>query len=1125
MRSACGGNLDQPEFRRGLTATPRLPALMKRVREKFWNPRAAVSVSAGPLVLTDMTSASSRRSVLASLRTLAVLLLFPLGLLRAEEQKVSFNLPADRAENALKAFSLQAGREVLFSSKVTNGTKTNAVMGEMTPSQALDAMLADTSLVAVRDQKTGAFSVRRETPAESKNVSRAIATAGDRPNNPSSVTADESGDKVIKMDTFEVFAGKTLNMDIQRTRDDVQPYVVYNAEAIERSGATSLEDFFRAQLPMNAVIDGTNSQTAGNFLGATSEVNLRGLGANQTLILVDGRRLPSVNASIVGIGGFNQPDINGIPLSAIERIEVLPTTASGIYGGAATGGVINVILKRNYSSVEARVAYENTFDTDVATRRVEFTAGLTLEGGRTHVLLSASWSDANHLLVGDRDFVHLARQGLWARNPAGVLSALPTSATSNIRNAAASVNGVVPNLVLKTGTSLGSAYTYVPVGYAGPASDGGAAFIANAGRVNLDLPDSFDGQRRTIMAAPTRTSMSLNVRRSFGPRLEGFIDFSRQQNNSRTLWTSTNAILNLPASAPNNPFTTSVTVRLPTVGLGSPRDVDVETLRGVIGVIARLPRGWMTEVDYAWSRSRLSVVSTQPEVGDPDGAAGPGVPVTTAWANGTLNIMRDITAFPLDWGPYLLPSPDAFAGPYDTLLETITLRAGGPTVRLPAGPLKLSGLFERRDEDAETGYNDVLSASAVGSSTAVAARSQSVRSYYLEARAPVLANTGALGLSHSLEVQASVRRDDYETRAPSPRSATLTSRNDPLPTFTYSSNEVRATKGTVGFRYSPGRDVAVRASVGSGFLPPSITQVAPNVSVSAIPLTDPKRGGVSTMVPNVTLTTGGNPDLVAEKSKSFSAGIVLTPRVLPGLRVSLDYTRIRKTDEIATMNIPTVMDLEDLVPGQVTRAPLSAADAALGYTGGVVTALDVTVLNLAKTDLTAWDLQLDYTWKGERAGDFNFYVVGTWQPRLTRQTRPTTAAVDAIGFSDGPAERRANAGLNWNRGAWTLGWNAQFIDSRRVYSSISTTAATTVLTTGFERYPTYVFHDLFARYRFGTGGRSPGGLLANVEISCGIQNAFDRHPAIVGTTGAFGGFDPIIDPRLRRYSVSLKKRF
>jgi len=421
------------------------------------------------------------------------------------------DVPAGDALVTLKELSAQVGGRLLYTTESVAGVQTRAVKGRMSAAAALDAMLAGTSLVASHDAQTGALVVRRESEAEAKNVNRAIAEGSkrDRPEQRDEGLGGGTGEKVVKLDTFEVFGRKTLNMDIQRTRDDVQPYVVFNDEAIERSGATSLEDFFRTHLPMNSMAT-SNTQTNGSYLGATSEVNLRGLGSSQTLILVDGRRLPSINASNVGTRGFEQPDVNGIPLSAIERIEVLPTTASGIYGGAATGGVINIILKRNYSSVETRLTYENTFDTDVATRRAEFTAGLSLEGGRTHLLLNASWSDSNELLSGDRGFLQQARDQLYARNPEAFLSHTlnpPVGNATNLRNQAPMVNGVRPDLVLKSGVSLGSPFTYVPTGYAGPANDGGAALIANAGKYDISLPRTTEGTYSSLLAAPSRRSL------------------------------------------------------------------------------------------------------------------------------------------------------------------------------------------------------------------------------------------------------------------------------------------------------------------------------------------------------------------------------------------------------------------------------------------------------------------------------------------------------------------------------------------------------------------------------------------------------------------------------------------
>src|SRR3546814_3833208 len=170
-------------------------------------------------------------------------------------------------------------------------------------------------------------------------------------------------------------------------------------------------DFLLKRLSSNTYA--TTTSQSGNSRGDKSAINLRGLGENQTLILVDGRRLSSLSA------GFSpgQPNLNGIPLAAVERIEVLPTTASAIYGGSATGGVINVVLRRGYEGGEVSVSHDNSFDTDSSINRVDFTYGFSLGQDRTTVMPNGSWSEANFLLNRDRDFFTRGMEHVLARNP------------------------------------------------------------------------------------------------------------------------------------------------------------------------------------------------------------------------------------------------------------------------------------------------------------------------------------------------------------------------------------------------------------------------------------------------------------------------------------------------------------------------------------------------------------------------------------------------------------------------------------------------------------------------------------------------------------------------------------
>src|SRR6185312_2537746 len=219
--------------------------------------------------------------------------------------------------------------------------------------------------------------------------------------------------------------------------------------------------------------------------GTVSSINLRGLGSNETLVLIDGRRTAGLNlGTLVANGGsLGQPDINGIPLAAIERIEVLPSSASAIYGGAAVGGVVNIILKKNFDGGELSYTYDNPFSGHAPIQNVNGAYGFSLDNGRTQVTLRASYSDADPLLLKDR-------QSLFARGVSEILANDPPflytnanpfpGATTNI----GSLTGVP--LVLRNGVSLNSPITSIPAA-AGPTTAISNALVANAGRYDLGL--------------------------------------------------------------------------------------------------------------------------------------------------------------------------------------------------------------------------------------------------------------------------------------------------------------------------------------------------------------------------------------------------------------------------------------------------------------------------------------------------------------------------------------------------------------------------------------------------------------------------------------------------------------
>ncbi|RYG99006.1 MAG: hypothetical protein EON58_05345 [Alphaproteobacteria bacterium] len=256
-----------------------------------------------------------------------------------------------------------------------------------------------------------------------------------------------------------------------------------------------------------------------------------------------------------------------------------------------------------------------------------------------------------------------------------------------------------------------------------------------------------------------------------------------------------------------------------------------------------------------------------------------------------------------------------------------------------------------------------------------------------------------------------------------------------------------------------------------------------------------------------------------EHSESYSAGLIFTPSLVPGLRLSVDYTRIDKTDELTILTAQEVLDLEESLPGRVVRGANLPDDPA-GY-AGVITQLDLTLFNTAKSKMEAVDLQLDYNHDFAEWGELQFYGIATVQNTLESQAVSTAPTVDKVGYSNGPLRWRGNVGLVWKKGAWNASINTQWYDDYRVYSAVETESNrdALILSQGSDRIDSQSYTDLSARYTFGSGG------LDGLQISAGVRNVFNEAPPTIATSDSRGGYSTYGDPRGRSYVVSVKKSF
>lgn len=274
-------------------------------------------------------------------------------------QTKSFNVPEQAASTGIPELARQADIQILVSEGVVRGKTTRAVRGNMSVEAALQRLLRGTGLrVGTSDGRTITLIA---------GVSEAAPNWGE--DSAEGVTAKENADIVV--------TGTRI-----RGGDTPSPVISITAENIREEGLADLGEVIR-NIPQNFSGGQNPGVSSGNLSGAGnanqnitggSGLNLRGLGADATLTLLNGRRL--------AYGGYVQSvDISAIPVEALDRIEIVADGASAIYGSDAVGGVANVVLKRDYSGLTLGARYGGATNGGLTTDEYTATGGLRWSTG------------------------------------------------------------------------------------------------------------------------------------------------------------------------------------------------------------------------------------------------------------------------------------------------------------------------------------------------------------------------------------------------------------------------------------------------------------------------------------------------------------------------------------------------------------------------------------------------------------------------------------------------------------------------------------------------------------------------------------------------------------------------
>lgn len=369
--------------------------MARTVTSMSYNRHKTVTETSGPLVSWFMTSRNAPyRAVRAALLCCVGAVVFALTAFAADPQRKPFDVPAGPAPAALKQFISQSGVQLLYVPGEVKDVQTKSVKGSFTPAEAIEVLLVDTGLVShIAD--TGAISVSR---AIDPNVQRAIVQTekSDRPSKTNANHEKEKSGDVLALDTFTVTGTRI------KGAKPTSPLVMITQEEMRLSGQNNLGEVIRA-LPQNfsggqnpEVASGadTGANIANQNITGSSGLNLRGLGPDATLTLLNGNRLP--------YDGVRQAtDVSAIPVAAIERMEILLDGASAIYGSDAVGGVANIVLKRNVEGIEVSARFGAATDGGYEQQQYTFVGGTSW--GKGGFLMTGNYSNTKAVKAKQRD--------------------------------------------------------------------------------------------------------------------------------------------------------------------------------------------------------------------------------------------------------------------------------------------------------------------------------------------------------------------------------------------------------------------------------------------------------------------------------------------------------------------------------------------------------------------------------------------------------------------------------------------------------------------------------------------------------------------------------------------------
>ena len=976
------------------------------------------------------------------------------------------NIPAQNLSTALQTFARERQLQIVFASDEVNTHRTAGAVGELTDAEVLTRLLNGTGLsYRFLDDKTitvvptsaapvpgqnaptvspspqkpttdGSSSEDTHAPSFWERLRLAQATEGSIGNGGSRSTAastDESARGTVQKydDLEEVVVASRLP---GAAKESAVPVEVYERKRITRSGAATVVDFLNT-LPEVSV----QTTTTGQYQqpnGATT-VQLRGLPTGTTLVMLNGRRVQGSGAS----GSENFFDLNSIPVAAIERIEVLPTGSSAVYGGDALGGIVNIVLRKGFEGIELSSRYGST--SDGAYDEHQFSLAGGWRGDRWSGSVVAMYTKNGELKGSERPF--LDNQDYRAYG--GLDNRYPYANPGNVCAASGTLNG------------LGTRCAIVPTGSTGVGLTP-ASFAATAGQTSLTSLSSY----YSFLAPAEKYGAFAASTFKLTDKTEVFAELMYNHLSMQLYVYPLLTILDVPASAPTNPFGQEVTVGYVFEGIdricGQCQTTDF--VRPLLGVRGSVGDKWQWEA-AAWESkdsARVNIGFTAP-----DTAA-----INAAVASGALNPFIDGPGGSYDLqNTFLVPNPVKRKG---------TLQAGQAFIRGPIADLWAGSLGAV--VGVEYQKNRLQFIDDGGGPTANFDPERTVSAVFTELKLPLWGGGARRGGADALAVQVAARYDDY------------------------SDFGSRSSFGS-GLEYRPTDTMLIRASYSTAFKPPTLYQLhAPTSSFIGL-VHDPMRGGEDAAPIN---SYGGNPDLQAETGWSSNFGIVWSPDVTPNLDLSATQWNMNLDKGFVQVGANVILSAPELFPGRVVRAPVEPGDP---YGVGKLVSIDQSFANFGSAKESGVDFAANWR-KTTAIGEFAPSLTATYVYKYDFEFTPGAGAANAVSQANEQASYaprwKGVAALNWSLAETSVGVTGRYTGPYRDVESIRADP---------KQLGDFWYVDVNASAEIGRFFNLESRFGTKLTLTAGVRNLLGKMPEYSDSGLGFSGYDPNIYDLVGRY--------